>query len=91
MIRLMKLCKVRIILGRGTSVKSAPFMPFDNEIDPNVNTKKTDSSSATNTVLGEGWKATNPTVPVTTKIAIEKKTMKKYLLFTRLLGEIGDE
>ena len=91
MIKLMKLCKVRIILGRGTSVKSAPFIPFDNEIDPNVNAKKTDSSSATNTVRREGWKATNPTAPVTIKIASEKKITKKYLLFTRLLGEIGDE
>ena len=89
--KLTRLHVTRIILGLGTSVKSAPLIPFDKEMDPNANTRKTDSNNATSMAFNDGWKANDAMVPVIARTKTEKKTMKKYLLFTRLLAEIGEE
>lgn len=52
--KLIKLHDRRIILGLGASVKSAPLMPFESEIDPRANTKKTVSKDATTVARKDG-------------------------------------
>ena len=52
--RLTKLHLVRIILGLGNSVNSAPFMPFANEIALKLNTRKNASAIAMSRVLVDG-------------------------------------
>ena len=89
--KLIKLHDWRIILGLGASVKSAPLMPFDSEIDPRANTKKIASNGAKMAARSDGWYMTRPIVPVIAKTNSEKKMMKKYLLLTKFLAEIGEE
>jgi hypothetical protein len=72
-------------------VKSAPPMPFDSEIAPKAKTRKTASNEAITTARNVGWYIMDPMVPVIAKTMSENKTMKKYLLFTRLGAEMGEE
>ena len=52
--KLSKLAVWRIILGLGVSVKSAPAIPFDSEIDPSANTKKIASNGAKMAARNDG-------------------------------------
>ena len=85
-IRLIIAHMVRIILGLGNSVKSAPLIPLARDNAPKAKTMRRDSTKATRPVLNVGCKTATPTIPVIAVTRTEKKTMKKYLLFTKLLG-----
>lgn len=81
----------RIIRARGASTKSAPLMPFESETAPRANERKTAIRSSADAKLVDGLKTKKPITLVTIRISNEKMTIKKYLLLTRLRGEIGDE
>ena len=52
---LNKLQRGRIILGLGTSVKSAPLMPFASDNAPKANTMKIDSKASVVIACSVGW------------------------------------
>ena len=87
--RLMKPHSTRIIRGLGSSLKSAPFMPLDSEIAAKANTSKMASSVAMIIALGDMLNKSAPAVPVMATTISPNRTIKKYLLFTRLLAETG--
>jgi hypothetical protein len=76
--------------GRGSSLKSGPIKPIDNEMAANGNINRKPSRKATNARSVEEWKANVSTVPTMTVTNVPKKMMKKYLLFTRLSAEMGE-
>ncbi len=87
--KLMRPHSKRIIRARGTSLKSAPFMPIESDTAPSETTKKKASRIATETARIDGWKISDPIVAVTVKIIKDMRTTVKYLLFAKFRAEIG--
>jgi hypothetical protein len=66
-------------------------MPIVSETPLKANMSRNDSVKAIIVALSEGWKTKTPTIPVTAITRVEKRRIRKYLPFTRLLADIGAE
>ena len=90
-IALMKPQRGLIILGLGSSRKSAPLIPKVSETMLREKTSRIASVSPTIAVCVEGAVKKTPTKKHTKVTAKLKRAVKKYFAFRRLLAEIGDE
>ena len=87
----IKLHRGLIILGRGTSRKSAPLIPKDSEIMLIEKSNKMASARPTIIIRVEGEVKKTPIRKHTKVTAKLKRAEKKYFALTRFLAEIGEE
>lgn len=77
------------ILGLGTSVKSAPYIPAPRETAPKAKISRTDSINNATVMSSEGHMTRIPTTPHTNATTHEKMTIKAYLHLTKLRAVIA--